>query len=301
MAPNGVYKTLALVSLAVLAYLFATVSTNSQDKTLRPGAECINQTAHEATRDGFRLSDKGQHERALGSYLRAVSLEPTCAATYHNLGNGYYRLERHEEAIQAYRQALRFNPSWAWVIHNGIARSLSLLNRTDDSIKAYSEAIRLNPKDELLLRHRQNLYLKIGRWDAAAADGRIFLQMKGLKDKTSLYVALFTYLGYRKSRQEDSARVFLEEVSKSKVSEWPFPVVKYFRREIGEQELIAKADDDVKMAEARSYIGLDLLMSGRLAEATPHLNWVKENGRKTLVEYKLVIAELERLSKNTTN
>jgi lipoprotein NlpI len=174
------------------------------------------------------------------------------------------------------------------------------LKRVDDALNAYTEAVRLNPKEEAVYRARAYFYIQIGRGDAAAADGRTFIKQKGLKDKTSMYVALISYIGYRQVRQDDSARTFLDEISKSKVDVWPAPAVKYFRREISELDLIAKADDDVKMAEARAYIGLDLLFAGKLAEAMPHLNWVKENGKKTLIEYKLVIAELERLSKKTT-
>jgi tetratricopeptide (TPR) repeat protein len=296
MSRNFQNKALTLISGALSAFLFV-VPVLSQDKTIAPGVECSNPDAHRATQDGFHHSDKGDHQKALISYLQAVNLEPTCAATYHNLGNGYFRLDRHLEAIQAYRRALQFRPSWAWTIYNAIGRSLSRLDRIDEAIGAYSQAISLEPKEVVILLYRAILYFRTGRGIDAAADARTYLKLKGVRDKTSVYAGLLAYLGYRQADQADSSKAILEELSRSSIKGWPMRLLQYLRREITEQDLIGKASNNDEITEARSYVGLDLLFSGKHAEAMPHLEWVKENGKKTLTEYRLVVAELQRLSK----
>ena len=269
----------------------------AQDRTLQPGVECSSNAAFSATREAFKHSDRGDHEKALAAYKRAVQLEPTCAATYQNLGTGYYKLRRHEEAIAAYQHALQFNPSWAWVIHLNMGRSFAAIARLDAAINAYSETIRLKPKEALAYHARAALYLRTARGDAAALDAQAYLRLRGLRDKNSLNVVLIAYFGFRQVNQEDRAQNMLDEAAKAKKSDWPYPVIRYLRKEISEQELIAFATDTDKMTEARTYIGLTHSFSGKTSEALPHLEWVKENGKETFFEYKLALSELERIDK----
>ena len=79
------------------------------------------------------------------------------------------------------------------------------------------------------------------------------------------------------------------------VFEWPYPVFRYLKREITEEQLLALATDSDKLTEAHTYIGLDLSLDGKRQEALPHLDWVRENGNKNFVEYPLALAEIERI------
>ena len=38
------------------------------------------------------------------------------------------------------------------------------------------------------------------------------------------------------------------------------------------------------MTVARTYLGLDLSLSGHSEEALPHLRWVKEHGNESFIE-----------------
>ncbi len=48
-------------------------------------------------------------------------------------------------------------------------------------------------------------------------------------------------------------------------------------------------------ALACAYLGYDLSLSGKAADAVPHLRWVKEYGNRNFVEYPLAVLELHRI------
>lgn len=113
--------------LVLFSSLFGTSHLSAQGRIIYGPAECTSQAALSATEQGFKYADKGEHEKALAEYQRAVRLEPSCPAVYHNLGTAYSQLERHVDAIGAYQKALQFNRSWSWASVLNIGRSTRLL------------------------------------------------------------------------------------------------------------------------------------------------------------------------------
>jgi len=67
------------------------------------------------------------------------------------------------------------------------------------------------------------------------------------------------------------------------------------RGEISPEELLRAADNTGKKTEARTYLGMDLLLKGRSAEAHEHFSWVKEYDNNRFLEHPLAVAELNRL------
>ena len=78
-------------------------------------------------------------------------------------------------------------------------------------------------------------------------------------------------------------------------SAWPYPIVAYLRKEISKEALLSLATDNDKMTEARAYMGLALAATGERQEALKQLQWVKENGNKSFVEFPAALMELRRL------
>ena len=283
--------------LITLCILLASYASNAQGRTVHGPIECSNRAAGLATENGFKYADEGRHDKALVEYEKAVRAEPNCAAAYNNLGTGYFHLGLHADAIAAYQFALRFNPSWAWIPNFNIGRSLSILDRLDAAARAYGEAIRLNPKDGSAYRSRAGVLLRQGKGELATADARTFLKMEGWRNRDSVYAVLLAYLGHRKASQNNEADSILDEfVLKGKKSDWPFPVLRYLRKEINEQELLGLSTDIEKMTEARAYIGMSLALSGRNSEAQDHFEWVRVNGKKSYFEFHLALSELRRLA-----
>jgi lipoprotein NlpI len=109
-------------------------------------------------------------------------------------------------------------------------------------------------------------------------------------------MALLAHLGHRQEGQDAEARAVLEECAKRcDRNAWPYPVVRHMLGELSADELMALADSNDKKTEARTYVGMKLLLDGRGADARGHFAWVKEYGNKRFLEYPLALAELGRL------
>lgn len=80
---------------------------------------------------------------------------------------------------------------------------------------------------------------------------------------------------------------------------WPFPVVRYLRREIKSEEVLAQAVNNDQRTEAYAYVGLDLLLSGFLHEAMDHFHWVAQYGNQSYFEYDLARVEIGRVERGT--
>ena len=80
--------------------------------------------------------------------LRGESTEPRAeiGRTYQLLGEAYAQQSEHKDAINAYLQALHFDPRWA-TGHLAIAAQHELLGQDDDAVGAYKSALRFVPDD----------------------------------------------------------------------------------------------------------------------------------------------------------
>ena len=95
--------------------------------------------------------------------------------------------------------------------------------------------------------------------------------------------------------REDEARRLLDEgAEKCDSTAWPYPVLRYLRREIDAKALLATATDGDKRTEASTYLGLDLELAGKTSEAVEQFQWVKDYGNASFWEYPIAVAELDR-------
>lgn len=95
-----------------------------------------------------------------------------------------------------------------------------------------------------------------------------FLDRRGWREYHSTYVAIIGHLAALRSGQTSQAETFLNDAALlGNRSTWPYPVVKYLRGEIDEAKVLAAANDDGKMTEARCYLGLKLIQEKQEAAA----------------------------------
>jgi len=241
-----------------------------------------------------RLTQKRLPE-AITLLQEAVAKDPNGYSARYHYANALLFSGQREQALEEYRSAIRLKPD-APRVYYIFARTLESMGRDEEAVEAFTQGLKLNPRDTQMFRSRGYLYLRMGRNAAAASDALMFLRRQGWRNDHAPYMVLAAYIGLLRSRQPAPAARLLEDApARLNTSEWPYPVIRYLRHEVTEEELLKLATDNDKLTEAHAYLGLYLSLSGETDAALPHLRWVGEHGNKNFVEYPLALAELKRL------
>jgi Flp pilus assembly protein TadD len=98
------------------------------------------------TRLGYACSKLNRYDDAVEAYLQAVRITPEHAEAWYGLGVAYDELKRYDHAIEAYRQTIRINPedTRAWL---SLGFVYSILKRYDDAIEANQQVVRIEPEN----------------------------------------------------------------------------------------------------------------------------------------------------------
>ena len=86
-----------------------------------------------------------QYDQAIPAYREALRIQPEFAIGWNGLGITYSSIEQYNQAIHAYREALRIEPEDAGAWYNmGVA--YEHLEQYDKAIQTYREALRIQPE-----------------------------------------------------------------------------------------------------------------------------------------------------------
>lgn len=269
--------------------------------TLACGQRVWADAAVDAYNEGMRLLQGGQHKNAIPEFDKALRLNPRYIEAYNARGITHNEMAQYERAIKDYDAALALNPKFAEAYFNR-ANAYNDLGQSDRALKDYDEALRLD-QNYIGAYYNRALARMTLRHAEAAADARAYIKLKGWKEENvrDQYMVLFAYFGDRWAKRDADARAILDEaVGKCDTSKWPYPIIRYLRRELTVDDLLAAATDTDKRTEARTYLGLDLMLAGNRVDAFTHLEWVKENGNKAFAEYGFAVSELLRAGGSAT-
>jgi len=110
-----------------------------------------------------------RYEDALAAFDQAVKAAPGSPAAHHNRGAALQRLLRHEEAIEAFDRANQLNPGVLGTLF-AKAQSLVALGRHEDAVAAYDKMLKAAPKNVSLHHNKGKVLFQMHRYaDAAAA------------------------------------------------------------------------------------------------------------------------------------
>jgi tetratricopeptide (TPR) repeat protein/SAM-dependent methyltransferase len=115
---------------------------------------------------GVAAHQKSDHPAGLHFIRQAIAKSGGTALYYSNLGACYRGLNRIDEAIAAFREAVRLQPALIGARYN-LAMALEAAGRPDEALKAYDEVLRLNSGYVEALNNRGGLLSSLGRTEEA--------------------------------------------------------------------------------------------------------------------------------------
>lgn len=88
---------------------------------------------------------QGNYQQAIDCYLETIELDGAQAITFSYIGECYEKMERYEQALIHYDQALALDPNWvdAW-IGRGVVKDVQ--GRLPESLRDLENAVRLAPE-----------------------------------------------------------------------------------------------------------------------------------------------------------
>jgi tetratricopeptide (TPR) repeat protein len=109
-----------------------------------PAGQQESGNAEQYNKEGMSRYESGQYQQAIDAYRSAIRLKPDYPDANYNLGMAYSSLGQYKEAIEAYKKALRVKPDHETAYYN-LGHAYSNLKKYDESIKAFRQSIRNKP------------------------------------------------------------------------------------------------------------------------------------------------------------
>lgn len=118
---------------------------------------------------GNAYDDKGEYERALEDYERALAINPADADAFNSRGTTYTALERYDLAIRDFDEAMKLNPSSPIALSNRcFAKAVS--GELEQALADCDEALRMRRRNPGTRASRGFVNLKLKRYEAAIDD-----------------------------------------------------------------------------------------------------------------------------------
>ena len=114
-------------------------------------------------------SQKGDYEKAIADYSKAIRLKPDDAMAYYNRGLTYDRKGDYDRAIADFGETIRLKPDFVEAYNN---RGSAYIQKGDydRAVADETQVISLDPKYATAYFNRGNAYRHKGDWDRALAD-----------------------------------------------------------------------------------------------------------------------------------
>ena len=106
---------------------------------------------------GAALYMQERYEEAETRLRSAIVLDPQSYDAYLNLSNALYMQERYVEALEAARVAVQQRPDLAATVHTGLGVVLAVLERYDEALKSFDQALSLDPTLEDVRTNRETV------------------------------------------------------------------------------------------------------------------------------------------------
>lgn len=129
---------------------------------------------------GFQAQEKGDYEKALENYTKAIRLDPGIAQIYNNRGLVYYFMHDYPKAEGNFDKAIELDPELCMAYNN---KAIIYYERRlfDQAITYFNKVMELDPSLEQPFYNRAFSYYKQGKIELCLEDLKTYLKMAGDK------------------------------------------------------------------------------------------------------------------------
>jgi tetratricopeptide (TPR) repeat protein len=205
-------------------------------------------------------------------------------------GRVFNQMHRHEDALAEFEKVIKAEPDWS-IARFGRAHALLALGNPIPALKDINRAKLSLQRDPNVVYLRALILLAMDRFGPAAREAREGRVVANADPELAAYLTLLAYVAERRNGKEKQASDLVEEiVKKLDQKRWPFPIAEFLLERRAAVDVIKSATDDEQRAEANSFIGFSLAMSGKAPEALPYLQPVLEKANKASLEYLVAVS-----------
>ncbi len=123
---------------------------------------------------GKHLAAKGDHDKAIASFTKTLSADPTSYAAYIGRAKSFTAKSVHASAIGDYTKAIEIQPNSVHA-YGQRAAAYSALGQNDKAVLDYAKVIGSDPTDRYAYLFRGYAYEALGDGERAMADAKIAL------------------------------------------------------------------------------------------------------------------------------
>ncbi|MHA2054785.1 MAG: tetratricopeptide repeat protein, partial [Candidatus Hodarchaeales archaeon] len=88
---------------------------------------------------------EGEYDEAIAAYKQAIKINPNYTEAHYNLGSTYDKLGMHKEAIEVYKQVIEIKPDYVEAYYN-LCLSYLILGDKDSAFREYKILKNLDPQ-----------------------------------------------------------------------------------------------------------------------------------------------------------
>jgi Flp pilus assembly protein TadD len=112
--------------------------------------------------------DEGETQRTVEFWKKAIAIDPI-PRYYAALGNAYSRLERYDQAIEAYDRSLKMDPYGPanYMLHRSLGLCLAKEGRYDEAEVQLKQVVKLKPNQPAYHYNLASVLAKAGRYEEA--------------------------------------------------------------------------------------------------------------------------------------
>jgi len=172
-------------------------------KTATTAAKRQEELAWMYNEEGLTCSQKGEHQKALQNFLRAIQTKGDVPVFYNNLGRTYYWLGQFDLAMESYRQAETLgveSASERAALKTNIGDIYRQKGEYTEAIRCYQEAIKVDPDMPRVHYELGNLYLKRREMEQAEYRLNRAIQLDPNYHRALLARTILYHLTYRDER-----------------------------------------------------------------------------------------------------